>query len=106
MKIYQQVRSKERSKFAKFLDNTISFDGVMTSQIVWNDVKIWWHHISVKNVDITLKLCRLFEPVVAIICINFASIHKVERDLRHWRLPTAYYKGHGLKNYLMLNEKG
>ena len=119
MKFYQQVRSMERSKLAKFQDDIISIDGVMTSQNVRHDVKIWWRHISVKNVGIALKLCRLFDTVVAIICTNFCeflqsrswfteipSFTDVAYLWRHWRLPTAYYKRHGLKHSLVLNEKG
>ena len=119
MKSYQQVRFMERSKLAKFQDDIISIDEVMTSQNVRHDVKIWWRHISVKNVGIALKLCRLFDLVVAIICTNFCefsqsrswfteipSFTDVAYLWRHWRLPTAYYKRHGLKNSLVLNEKG
>ena len=119
MKFYQQVRSMERSKLAKFQDDIISIDGVMTSLIIRHDVKIWWRHISVKNVGIALKLCRLFDLVVAIICINFwefsrsrswfteiPSFTDVVYLWRHWRLPKAYHIRHGLKNSLMLNKKG
>ena len=101
----------KRSKFAKFRDDIINIDGVMTSLIIRHDVKIWWRHISVKNVGIALKLCRLFDLVVAIICTNFCefsqsrswfteipSFTDVAYLWRHWRLPTAYYKRHGLKN--------
>ena len=79
MKFYQQVRSIERSKLAKFQDDIISIDGVMTSQNVRHDVKIWWRHISVKNVGIALKLCRLFERSCVPI---FVSFHKVDCDLQ------------------------
>ena len=119
MKFYQQVRSMKRNKFAKFRDHIINIDGVMTSLIIRHDVKILWRHISVKNVGIALKLCRLFDLVVAIICTNFCefsqsrswfteipSFTDVAYLWRHWRLPTAYYKRHGLKNSLVLNEKG
>ena len=119
MKFYQQVRSTKRSKFAKFRDDIINIDGVMTSLIIRHDVKIWWRHISVKNVGIALKLCRLFDLVVAIICTNFCefsqsrswfteipSFTDVAYLWRHWRLPTAYYKRHGLKNSLVLSRKG
>ena len=75
----------KRSKYAKFRDDIINIDGVMTSLIIRHDVKIWWRHISVKNVGIALKLCRLFDLVVAIICTNFASFHKVDRDLQKYR---------------------
>ena len=37
-------------KLAKFEDNIIYIDGVMTSQIILHDDKIWWHHISIKIV--------------------------------------------------------
>ena len=46
MKFYQQVCSVKRSKLAKFQDDITSIDGVMTSQIIRHDVKIWWRHIS------------------------------------------------------------
>ena len=118
MKMYQQVCSVKRSKLAKFRDD-ISIEEVMTSHIFWYDIKIWWRHISVKNFGIALKLCRLFDLVVAIICTNFCefsqsrswfteipSFTDVAYLWRHWRLPTAYYKRHGLKNSLVLNEKG
>ena len=75
----------KRRKFAKFRDDIINIDGVMTSQIIRRDVKILWRHICVKNVGIALKLCRLFDPVIAIICTNFASFHKVDRDLQKYR---------------------
>ena len=52
MKVYQQVRSLKRSKLAKFRDEIISIEGVMTLQIIWLDIKIWWRHIFVKNVAI------------------------------------------------------
>ena len=116
MKIYQQVCSVKKSKSAKFPDD-ISIEGVMTSQIIWYDIKIWWRHISVKNVGIALKLCRLFDLVVAIICTNFCefsqsrswfteipSFTDVAYLWRHWRLPTAYYKRNSLKNSLLLNQ--
>ena len=93
MKYYQQVRSMEKSKLAKFQDDIISTDGVMTSQNVRHDVKIWWRHISVKNVGIALKLCRLFDPVVAIICTNFTSFYIVDCDLQkyhHLQMPFTY----------------
>ena len=60
MKFYQQVRSMERSKLAKFQDDIISIDGVMTSQIIQHDVKIWWRYNPVKNVGIAFRICRLF----------------------------------------------
>ena len=71
MKFYQQVRSIKKSKLAKFQDHIISIDGAMTSQNVRHDVKMWWRHISVKNVGIAFILCRPFDPVVEIICPNF-----------------------------------
>ena len=67
MKFYQLVRSMKRSKFAKFRNDIINIDGVMTSLIIRHDVKILWRHISVKNVGIALKLCTLFDLVLAII---------------------------------------
>ena len=88
-----------------------SLHGVITSQIIRHDVKIWWRHISVKNFGIALKLCRHFHSVVAIICTNFCefsfsrswfteipSFTDVVYPWHHWHLPTAYYKLHGLKN--------
>ena len=109
MKMYQQVCSVKRSKSAKFPDD-ISIEGVMTSQIIWYDIKIWWRHISIKNVGIALKLCRLFDLVIAIICTNscefsqsrfwfteIPSFTDVVYLRRHWLLPTTCYKWHGLK---------
>ena len=109
MKIFQQVCSVKRSKLAKFRDD-ISIEEVMTSQIFWYDIKIWWRHISVKNFGIALKLCRLFDLVIAIICTNFCefsqsrfwfteipSFTDVVYLWRHWLLPTTCYKWHGLK---------
>ena len=109
MKFYQQVRSVERGKLAKFQDDIISIDGDMTSQIIRHDVKIWWRPISVKIFGITLKLCRRFDLVTAIICTNFfefsysgscfteiPSFTDVVYLWRHWHLPMAYYKQHGL----------
>ena len=82
-------------------------------KIIRHDVKIWGRHISVENVGIALKLCRLFDFDVAIICINFwefsqsrlwfteiLSFTDVLYLWLHWRLPMAYYKQHGFKNYL------
>ena len=118
IKFCQQVLSVKRSRLAKFRDDIISTDIVMTSQIIWHDVKIWWRYISVKNVGIALKFCRLFELVIAIICTNLCEFFQrrswfteipsftgVDYLWRHWRLPMAYYKSHGLKHYLELNEK-
>ena len=51
------VRSMDSSKLGKFQDDIISIDGVMTSRIV----------------GIALKLCRLYDLVVAIICTNFCE---------------------------------
>ena len=45
----------------------------MTSQTIWPDIKIWWHHFFVINVRISLKLCRVFYFVAAIICTNLLS---------------------------------
>ena len=83
MKFYQQVRSMKKSKLAKFQDHIISIDGVMTSQIIRHDVKIWWRQISVKNVGIALKLFRLFNLVIALICL-IAEISLADIILRTW----------------------
>ena len=80
----QQVRSIKRSKLTRFQDAIISKDGVMPSQIIRHDVRIWWRHIYVKNVDIALKLRRLFNLVIAIICTNFVIFHKKDRDLQKY----------------------
>ena len=52
----------------KLSDMTTKFDDVI------------WRHISVKNVRIALKLCKLFNLAVAI----FVSVHKVDRDLQKY----------------------
>ena len=67
MKFYQQIRSVKRSKLAELWDDIISVDGFMRSQIIRHDL------ISVKNVVITLKLCRLFDLGVGNICTNFCE---------------------------------
>ena len=46
MTFYQQILSMRRNKLANFRDDIISIDGVMTSQCIWHDVKIWWRHMS------------------------------------------------------------
>ena len=73
MKFYQQVRYVKRIELANFRDDFISIDGVMTSQIIRYDVKIWWRYISVKNVGFAMTLCRLFDLAEAIICANFCE---------------------------------
>ena len=113
IKFYHQVCSMKRSKLIKFQSDVISIDEVMTSQIIRHDVKILRRHISVKNVGIALKLCRLFDLVVAIICTNFCefsqsrswfteipSFTDVVYLWRHCNLPTAYYKRYGLNHSL------
>ena len=118
VKFYQQVRSIKRSKLAKFRDNIIFIDGVMMSQIIRHDVKIWWRHTSVNNFGIAMKLCILVDLVVAIICRKFcefslsrswfteiASFTDAVYLWRHWRLLMTYCKRHGLKFFLVLNKK-
>ena len=69
MKFYQQVRSMERSKVAKFQDDIISINRVMTSKIIWHDI--------IKNVGIPLKLCRLSDLAVVIICANLCWFKEI-----------------------------
>ena len=60
MMFYQQVRSIKKSKLAKFQDDIISIDGVMTSQTIRHDVKIWWRQIlPLRNCDV------LWDKVIA-----------------------------------------
>ena len=59
-----------RSRLAKLWEEIISIEVVMTSQIVRHDVKIWWRPISVKNIRIALKVCRLSWIGITIICIT------------------------------------
>ena len=73
MKLYQQVRSMKKSKLAKFRYDIISIDRVMVPQIIRHDFKIWLWCISVKNVVIALKLCRLFDLIIANFCANFCE---------------------------------
>ena len=93
MKFYQQVRYVKRSKFAKLRDDSIISWRHKLSEMTskFDDVKIWWLHISVKNAGIALKLCRLFELVVAIICASFASFYEIDRDLQKYRYLLTLY---------------
>ena len=72
------------------------------SQIIGHDVKIWWRHISVKNVGIALKLLP-----------NLVSFRYVDHDLQKYRHLQITYditdvscKWHSPENYLVLNKKG
>ena len=75
------------------------------SQINQHDLKIWWY-ISLKNVGVAMKLCRLSCPVAAIISNNILSFHRswlTEKpsltDVVYlWRDLTTHHKRHGLKN--------
>ena len=59
----------------------------MMSQITRHELKIWWRHISVKNVGIALNVCRLFNFVIEIICIDSINVicHKIDHDLQKYR---------------------
>ena len=77
--IYQDVRSVKRIRLQKFGNNFISIDAVMTSIIFWYDVKIWWRHISIKNVKRAFQLCYLV--VVIIIFVSFHAIRSWFTDI-------------------------
>ena len=64
MEFYQPVHSAKKSKLAKSLDDIIFIDEVMTLQIIRQDVKIWQHYTSVKNVGIASQLCRIVIELV------------------------------------------
>ena len=49
----------KKSKLARFIEGIIFIDLVVTSWIIRHDITTWWHHISIKNVWIALKLWRL-----------------------------------------------
>ena len=74
MKFYQQVRSVKKSKLAKFRDEIIKVDRVMTSHLIRHDVKIWLCHISINNVGIVLKLCRATYAIVRMTCVKLFKI--------------------------------
>ena len=63
MKLYQQVRSAKRNIWAQFEEETLSIDR-----------KISWRKISIVNVVVLLKLYRLSNLVLAIICTNLCNV--------------------------------
>ena len=90
MKFCQQVRSVKKSWLATFADDIIFIDGVLTPQIIHHVDKFWWRHISVKDVDMALKLCRLLDLFQF---LRFTIFHKMDRDLqeyRHSQMPFTY----------------
>ena len=63
-----------RGKLAKFGDDIITIAGVMTLI-----------QISVNNFGIALKLCKLSYFIAMIICTNFVSFYRVDRELQKYR---------------------
>ena len=113
MKFYQQIRSVKTSKLYEFGDDSISIGGVMTSQIIRHDVtflsKMWHCFETLKTFILGVAIiCNSFRELSwsgSLICRNNV-IYICSLPRRHRRLPTTYYKRHGLEYSLMLNEKG
>ena len=74
MKLYQQIHSAKRSILAQFEEETLSIDRVLTSKNIRYEVKISWRKISIINVVVLLKLYRLSNLVLAIICTNLCNV--------------------------------
>ena len=50
----------KRSKHVQFWEKIISIDRLMTSKVIWHDVKIWPHHISFTMLALLWKFSDFF----------------------------------------------
>ena len=81
MKFHQRVQSEEKNKLAKFGDDAISTDEVMTSQNIQHDVKTFPPKMSVliwNFLDLITLLWRKSAPILA-------RFHGVDHDLQKYR---------------------